>query len=148
MGHHEAGAVSKHGDHHAQGHHHHHDHHHHAPPRVDKSVISYHIPEPAHPVADFKSPDWRIYKVENAPELLTVQNRLAKLGLRDPWLRNEVWRFDKQFGYVPRRTLLLRNVTSTLKWGFAFFVGTVLLETGYNKIFGKGDSHGHGHGHH
>jgi hypothetical protein len=38
-------------------------------------------------VDDFKAPDWRKFKVENAPELQNVQNRLAALGLKDPWLR-------------------------------------------------------------
>lgn len=43
------------------------DHHHHGP----KVVI----------------PDWRIYKVEDAPELVRVQKMLAAKGLKDPWLR-------------------------------------------------------------
>ena len=75
--------------HHAEaghGHGHGHDHHHHGP-RIINSVIKYEIPEAGHHVEPFKSPDWRIYKVENAPELQRVQNRLAALGLRDPWLR-------------------------------------------------------------
>jgi len=62
-----------------------HDHHHSAP--VIRSVINYEIPEPAHHVEDFKSPDWRKYKVESAPELVAVKNRLAAQGLKDPWLR-------------------------------------------------------------
>jgi len=45
------------------------------------------IPEPAHHVDDFKSPDWAKFKVENAPELKSVESRLAALGLKDPWLR-------------------------------------------------------------
>ena len=32
-------------------------------------------------------PDWRQYKVENSPELLEVQKKLAARGLKDPWLR-------------------------------------------------------------
>lgn len=32
-------------------------------------------------------PDYRIYKVEDCPKLLQVQKNLAKLGLKDPWLR-------------------------------------------------------------
>lgn len=38
----------------------HHDHH---KPRVIKSVINYHIPEPGHSISEFKAPDWKIYKV-------------------------------------------------------------------------------------
>lgn len=32
-------------------------------------------------------PDYKIYKVENCPELLQVQKALAQKGLKDPWLR-------------------------------------------------------------
>lgn len=63
------------------------------------------------------------------------------------YLRNEVWRFDPQFGHVPARKLMLRNASTGMKLGLALAIGTVLLETGYNKVFGKGDHHGHGHGH-
>jgi hypothetical protein len=36
---------------------------------------------------EFKVPDYKKYKVENAPELVTVRNMLAQKGLKDPWLR-------------------------------------------------------------
>jgi len=40
-------------------------------------------------------PDHKIYTVgEHTPELLEVQQKLAAKGLKDPWLRNEVWRYD------------------------------------------------------
>ena len=29
------------------------------------------------------------------PELQKLQEKLAALGLKDPWIRNEVWRFDR-----------------------------------------------------
>ena len=34
-----------------------------------------------------KVPDWKMYKVENSPELMRVQEALARKGLSDPWLR-------------------------------------------------------------
>jgi len=34
-----------------------------------------------------KIPDYRIYKVEDAPDLLKTQEKLAQHGLKDPWLR-------------------------------------------------------------
>lgn len=37
----------------------------------------------------FKIPDWRMYKVENCPELMQVQQSLNRVGLKDPWLRYE-----------------------------------------------------------
>ena len=59
-----------------------------------------------------------------------------------------MWRYDPQFGAVPARTLLIRNATTTLKLGLALAAGVILLETGYNKLFKKGDDHHHGHAHH
>lgn len=56
------GGDKAHGGDHGHGHGAHGDHHHHAP-RVNNSVIDYHIPEPGHHVEDFKTPDWKIYKV-------------------------------------------------------------------------------------
>lgn len=35
----------------------------------------------------YKVPDYKIYKVENCPQLLGVQQALAQKGLKDPWLR-------------------------------------------------------------
>ncbi|XP_050424939.1 NADH dehydrogenase [ubiquinone] 1 beta subcomplex subunit 3 [Adelges cooleyi] len=45
-------------------------------------------------------PDYRIYKVENVPELMKVKDILAVDGLKDPWLRNEVWRYPPNQGSV------------------------------------------------
>lgn len=87
-GHAHADSGGSHGGQHGEhGHHGGDHHHHHKGPHIERSVITYQIPDPGHHVEDFKVPDWRKYKVENAPELVNVQNRLAKLGLKDPWLR-------------------------------------------------------------
>jgi hypothetical protein len=76
-------SVTEHGGHgHAA---HGHDHHH--APRINKSVIFYDNSSPAHELAKFKAPDWRIYKVADAPDLAAIEHRLAALGLKDPWLR-------------------------------------------------------------
>lgn len=32
-------------------------------------------------------PDYKVYKLEDAPELVNVQKRLAARGLKSPWLR-------------------------------------------------------------
>ncbi|XP_052813628.1 NADH dehydrogenase [ubiquinone] 1 beta subcomplex subunit 3-like [Mya arenaria] len=39
-------------------------------------------------------PDYKIYKVEDVPELKRFQERMAKEGLKDPWLRNHVWKYQ------------------------------------------------------
>jgi NADH dehydrogenase (ubiquinone) 1 beta subcomplex subunit 3 len=36
---------------------------------------------------EIKIPDYRIYKVENCPELVQVEKALSRVGLKDPWLR-------------------------------------------------------------
>ena len=76
-----------HGDH---GHGHGHDHHHHHEQPLENSVIRYEIPDAPHHVEDFQAPDWRLFKVENAPELVAVRDRLAARGLKDPWLRFDI----------------------------------------------------------
>lgn len=41
---------------------------------------------------EYKIPDYKIYKVDNIPELVRVKNALAAKGLKDPWLRLVFWR--------------------------------------------------------
>jgi NADH dehydrogenase (ubiquinone) 1 beta subcomplex subunit 3 len=40
-----------------------------------------------HHEPEIQIPDYRIYKVDNVPELVKVKNILATEGLKDPWLR-------------------------------------------------------------
>uniref|UniRef100_A0A1B6LA68 NADH dehydrogenase [ubiquinone] 1 beta subcomplex subunit 3 n=1 Tax=Graphocephala atropunctata TaxID=36148 RepID=A0A1B6LA68_9HEMI len=73
-------------------------------------------------------PDYRIYKVEDIPELVRVQKELARKGLKDPWLRNEVWRYnvDNYGTYSSRvRGMFGRGV----KFGLIAFGVTVAIET-------------------
>uniref|UniRef100_D7F2N1 NADH dehydrogenase [ubiquinone] 1 beta subcomplex subunit 3 n=1 Tax=Palaemon varians TaxID=647170 RepID=D7F2N1_PALVA len=93
--------------------------------------------------ASYKVPDWKIYKVENAPELVNVQRALASHGLKDPWLRNEVWRYDrKQFGTHGERFRLV--LFRGFKYGLVAALATVAIERALG-----GGGHGHGHeGHH
>lgn len=93
----------------------------------------------------YKIPDWRIYKVENAPKLLQTQKVLASLGLKDPWLRNEVWRYDKAFGSEAQRFKL--TWTRGFKYGFAAFLVTIIGTEIYDRL--NPSDHGHGDaGHH
>uniref|UniRef100_A0A224XXW3 NADH dehydrogenase [ubiquinone] 1 beta subcomplex subunit 3 n=1 Tax=Panstrongylus lignarius TaxID=156445 RepID=A0A224XXW3_9HEMI len=83
-----------------------------------------------------KIPDYCIYKVEDAPELVKVRNLLEKKGLKDPWLRNEVWRYsEKEWGTPKQRfqTFFFRGI----KWGFAAFLATIAVETAVNAISKK-----------
>merc|ERR1712002_814800 len=90
---------------------------------------------------DYKIPDWRIYKVEDAAPLMETKRALASHGLKDPWIRNEVWRYNvDQFGTHNQRITIA--FFRGFKWGLAAAVATVAIE----KIFFASDDH-HGHGH-
>ncbi|XP_048342406.1 NADH dehydrogenase [ubiquinone] 1 beta subcomplex subunit 3 [Sphaerodactylus townsendi] len=69
-------------------------------------------------------PDYRQWKIEGTP-LQDVQDRLARRGLRDPWLRNEAWRYSGGFANPPT----LKHVISRgFKWGFLAFVVSLGVE--------------------
>ncbi|KAK9511284.1 hypothetical protein O3M35_005865 [Rhynocoris fuscipes] len=89
-----------------------------------------------------KIPDYRIYKVEDVPELVKLRDVMSQKGLRDPWLRNEVWRFnEKEWGTHSQRlkTFFFRGIG----WGFAAFVVTIAVETAMKKMSSKPDDHHH-----
>ncbi|XP_046385624.1 NADH dehydrogenase [ubiquinone] 1 beta subcomplex subunit 3 [Ischnura elegans] len=89
-------------------------------------------------------PDYKEFKVEEVPELAEVQDALKRRGLKDPWLRNEVWRYSvKEFG-TPRsrgNAFFFRG----FKWGLGAFVATVAIEKALEKFSPAHDGHGHGH---
>ncbi|XP_015600141.1 NADH dehydrogenase [ubiquinone] 1 beta subcomplex subunit 3 isoform X2 [Cephus cinctus] len=89
----------------------------------------------------YKVPSPDIYKVEDVPQLVKVQQKLAKLGLKDPWLRNEVWRYDKSFG----KSVTSRVLTFFFR-GWKFAVPAFLLTIGIEHALGISDHHGQGHG--
>jgi len=95
----------------------------------------------------YEIPDWRIYKVADIPRLVTIEKALAAKGLKDPWLRNEVWRYDpKEWGYEKQkmRTALFRGFGK----GFVAFVVTIIGTEIYKRQFPDEHGHGHGDGHH
>ncbi|KYN45198.1 NADH dehydrogenase [ubiquinone] 1 beta subcomplex subunit 3 [Trachymyrmex septentrionalis] len=94
-----------------------HDAHHHGPP--------------------YQIPNHDIYKVEDVPELKRVQEELAKKGLRDPWLRNQVWRYKRSASPYMRALI---TVTRGWRIGVPAFLITIAIE----QYFGI-DYSGHGH---
>ncbi|XP_055472550.1 NADH dehydrogenase [ubiquinone] 1 beta subcomplex subunit 3 [Psammomys obesus] len=63
-------------------------------------------------------PDYRQWKIEGTP-LELVQKKLATKGLRDPWARNEAWRYMGGFAHdITFMSVVLKG----FKWGFAAFV--------------------------
>ncbi|XP_038048922.1 NADH dehydrogenase [ubiquinone] 1 beta subcomplex subunit 3-like [Patiria miniata] len=79
-------------------------------------------------------PDWSKYKVEDVPELKAIQDRLARKGLRDPWLRNEVWRYQHYMRGAPWYTIIFKG----FKWG----AGAFIIAAGLERLLSKPDSHG------
>ncbi|XP_038278731.2 NADH dehydrogenase [ubiquinone] 1 beta subcomplex subunit 3 isoform X1 [Dermochelys coriacea] len=69
-------------------------------------------------------PDYKQWKIEGTP-LQDVQERLAKRGLRDPWLRNEAWRY---MGGFAKPVTVMDVLTKGFKWGFVAFVVALGIE--------------------
>ncbi|XP_050520433.1 NADH dehydrogenase [ubiquinone] 1 beta subcomplex subunit 3 [Daktulosphaira vitifoliae] len=81
-------------------------------------------------------PDYRIYKVENVPELMKVKAILATEDLKDPWLRNEVWRYPPNRGsaYAQYFKCWFRGKRGlTIAFGLAATV--IGIEKTYNHFF-------------
>ncbi|KAL8599391.1 hypothetical protein ACOMHN_031876 [Nucella lapillus] len=88
----------------------------------------------------FEVPDWRNYKIDGISELEQTQRMLAARGLKDPWLRNEVWRFSKEnYGGQYRNAAV--SLGRGLKWALAAMAVTILVD----KFVAKKDP---GHGDH
>lgn len=89
----------------------------------------------------YKVPSADSFKIENAPELLKYQEQLNKAGLKDPWIRNHIWRYDKRYGTMGSRWfwLLFRGIPT----GAALFG----LTLGIEHAFGI-DWHAHHHAAH
>ncbi|XP_023331661.1 NADH dehydrogenase [ubiquinone] 1 beta subcomplex subunit 3 [Eurytemora carolleeae] len=90
-------------------------------------------------------PDWRTYTVgEHTPELLKTQRMLKSLGLKDPWLRNEVWRYDQRnpaLGGTMKQRIIGSLGFRGLKYGLVIAVVTA----GVHRFLNSHDDHGHGH---
>ncbi|XP_063788936.1 NADH dehydrogenase [ubiquinone] 1 beta subcomplex subunit 3 [Pseudophryne corroboree] len=77
-----------------------------------------------HGPAKLHIPDYRVWKIEGTP-LEDVQARLARKGLRDPWLRNEAWRYMGEFS---KPVTLSQVLFKGFRWGFAAFVVALGVE--------------------
>ncbi|XP_012285004.1 NADH dehydrogenase [ubiquinone] 1 beta subcomplex subunit 3 [Orussus abietinus] len=86
-------------------------------------------------------PNYETFKVEDCPKLIKLQERLAKHGLKDPWVRNEVWRYTKDWG--TSRSRGFEFFTRGLKFGFAAFLVTIGIEYALGL---NGDKHHGEHG--
>ncbi|VDP51155.1 unnamed protein product [Soboliphyme baturini] len=77
----------------------------------------------------FKVPDYKVYdNWRQYPELVQHQERLARLGLKDPWIRNYVWIFDRR--NLTQWQLLRKSVFGGFGVGICYAVVGVLLTEG------------------
>ncbi|CAH2056988.1 unnamed protein product, partial [Iphiclides podalirius] len=82
-------------------------------------------------------PDYKQFKIEGIPQLEELEKALAKKGLRDPWIRNEAWRYHPGFG-----TRLLRARKLFFR-GFPLGLGLTIATVAITKLTGGDDEHEH-----
>ncbi|KAI3382613.1 hypothetical protein SNEBB_007045 [Seison nebaliae] len=86
-------------------------------------------------------PDYKTFRVNGIPELEQHVQKLSVRGLKDPWIRNEAWRFDPKLGYVKSRTNLIRGVTLGMPLGFAIALLCYGLKRQYVKTYYGDQTH-------
>ncbi|VVC90246.1 unnamed protein product [Leptidea sinapis] len=89
--------------------------------------------------APYKVPPYTQFKIEGIPQLEELQRELAKKGLKDPWIRNEAWRYHPAFG--TRATRAMKVFFRGAPLGLAL----TLVAVGFQKLSGGGEDHGHSH---
>ncbi|CAJ0960192.1 unnamed protein product, partial [Mesorhabditis belari] len=73
----------------------------------------------------FKIPHYSIYDNYKAfPELAAHEKRLAQLGLKDPWIRNYTYLFDRDYAHVYGQWAHLKRL---LRPGFKWGVGAAAV---------------------
>jgi len=120
------GHGHEHGHGHGHGDHAHHDHHHEPP---------------------FRVPDYKEVKIDGIKDLDNHRQKLAAKGLRDPWIRNEAWRYNDYPGVAV-------NVWRTVFRGFKWAAGAMIITILADKFIGIGgpikyakDQHHHDEAH-
>ncbi|XP_034947535.1 NADH dehydrogenase [ubiquinone] 1 beta subcomplex subunit 3 [Chelonus insularis] len=98
------------------------------------------------PKDPYRVPKASEYSKIEAPPLILHQQRLAQHGLKDPWIRNHVWKYDKRYGTKFTRALQL--LTTGIPTGFALFLLTLGVENALGIDYHPWHhEHAEGHGH-
>ncbi|XP_068625135.1 NADH dehydrogenase [ubiquinone] 1 beta subcomplex subunit 3 [Battus philenor] len=84
-------------------------------------------------------PDYKQFQVKGITQLEELQKALEKKGLKDPWIRNEAWRYHPGFGTPGARAM--KFFFRGFPLGLALTIATVAI----TKMAGGDDEHGHGH---
>jgi len=92
-------------------------------------------------------PDWKHYTVgSHTPELEYTQRMLKSMGLKDPWLRNEVWRYDRR---NPNVAAAFESTTHGVSLKSVFLKGTgtglalACISAGIHYYLASKEDHGH-----
>ncbi|KAJ8710456.1 hypothetical protein PYW08_008971 [Mythimna loreyi] len=86
----------------------------------------------------YEIPDYTKFRIDDIPQLKELEKALQAKGLRDPWIRNEAWRYHPGFGSKWARA------NKALFRGLPLGLALALVTVGATKMFGKEDEHGHG----
>ncbi|KAF9807068.1 hypothetical protein SFRURICE_011212 [Spodoptera frugiperda] len=85
----------------------------------------------------YKIPSYEQFTIKGIPQLEELEKALEKKGLRDPWIRNEAWRYHPGFGtkWARARAVFFR--------GAPLGLGLALLTVAATKAFGGKAEHDH-----
>ncbi|CAF0825089.1 unnamed protein product [Adineta steineri] len=100
-------------------------------------------PDRAPNSCEFRVPDWRSQKVNGIPELESHRSKLSNKGLRDPWIRNQVWLYDPKVGAYPQWRVSLRTAFFGFRYAMVALATCLITEKLLEKAFPP--FHGHIH---
>ncbi|CAF0731842.1 unnamed protein product [Rotaria sordida] len=115
--------------------------HHSAHGDIGKGVAAY--PDRFPNSCEFRIPDWRSYKVDGIPELENHRSKLSNKGLRDPWIRNQVWLYDPKVGAYPSWRISLRTAFFGFRYAMVALATCLITEKLFEKAFPPFHEHIH-----
>lgn len=94
-------------------------------------------------INQFSQLDWRSYKVDGIPELESYRSKLKNKGLRDPWIRNQVWIYDPKVGAYPQWRVSLRTAFFGFRYAMVALATCLITEKILEKAFPPFHEHIH-----
>ncbi|CAG9571018.1 unnamed protein product [Danaus chrysippus] len=88
--------------------------------------------------APYTIPKYTEFKTKGIPQLEELEKALAQKGLKDPWIRNEAWRYHPGFGTK------LQRARKLFFRGFPLGLALTIATVAFDKLAG-GEDHDHGH---
>lgn len=84
-------------------------------------------------------PDYRVYQIGRTaqfrPELQAHLKKLELDGLKDPWMRNELWKWDPHGGYDTKWNQARTYFGMGMKWGAILAVSHFVLRKVYDHVY-------------